>query len=181
MTRAKKGAVAEAVSRELELRAIGQGFENALDWVEKYIEGGGTYTKLGREIKTAQGLDSSEEVIRAVVRRVCENLGPDAPLRLQGARVHAGNAFAEDTDDIADSATEADVRVSTLRIEQKKWRAGTLNPALRPNQGVSISISLGAQHIDALRHRAMPAQAHIVPGDGVKSLPSQVVEAEEVS
>lgn len=170
-----------AVEREYERRAIDGGFDSALEYVLAYLAGGGTWAQLARSIGTAQGFEGDDEVGRNTVRDVAEKLAEDAPARLAAARVHGGNAMAEQTLDIADAATEADVRVAELRIKQRQYLAGTLNPALRPNQGASISISFGGMHIDALRQRQITATATLTPHDSVKQIPSQVVDAEEVS
>lgn len=170
-----------AVEREYERRAVDGSFDSALEYVLAYLAGGGTWAQLARSIGTAQGFEGDDEIGRNTVRDVAEKLAEDAPMRLAAARVHGGNALAEQTLDIADAATEADVRVAELRIKQRQYLAGTLNPALRPNQGINIAISLGAQHIDALRQRVIPPTAHIIPADSVKSAPTQLIEAEVVS
>lgn len=176
----KSRAKREAVLDWLLLKAAEEGMEGespALEYLESYVASGGTYTGIAAEVSVWSGL----EVRRDAVRRAVETLAPDVAARVDRARVHGGLALSEQVIKIADDADEDTVNAAKLQIETRKWVAGTLNPALRPQSGTQVTISLGSQFLEALRHRNVTAKAEIAAPDEAKALPSQVVDAEVVS
>lgn len=148
-----------------------------LEWVLNFTEQGHTFTALSEGLTRA----TKVEVSRKVVREYIESLAPDAAAQVERARVQGGRALLDQTIPIADSATPDDHQVAKLRIETRRYVAGVFDPSTRENKGMNVSISIGAMHLDALRHINAEASAVISPGPDVQSIPSQVVEAIEVS
>jgi hypothetical protein len=175
-TRAKKLAVAEYIeerARDEETTPI--------DWVTAYVASGGTYVKLAAEITIDKRLPKKDPVRRDHVRRYVDGLGEQASAQIAHARVsYGGEALAEEAMQIADTATDA--QVGKLRVDARKYVAGVFNPALKEGgKQVNIAISMGQEHLAALRRRR-DARAQVAePEQQPNLLPSQVVDAEEVS
>jgi len=59
---------------------------------------------------------------------------------------------AEETLAIADGAIDAhDAQVRKLRIDTRKWLAGNISPDWRDRKDPLVNITLGDQHLEALR------------------------------
>ena len=72
--------------------------------------------------------------------------------RYQEARQAYADQIAEEVIDIADGAIDAhDATVRKLRIDARKWVAGNLSPQWRDRKEPLVNITLGDQHLEALR------------------------------
>lgn len=72
--------------------------------------------------------------------------------RYQAARQAYADQIAEEVIDIADGAIDAhDATVRKLRIDARKWVAGNLSPQWRDRKDPLVNITLGDQHLEALR------------------------------
>lgn len=166
-----------AIAVELQRRAESEDVTE-LDYVESFLASGGTLVDLADDITRKS--KPKTEVNREQVRKYVVALAPDASERIARARVHGGSALLEQSTPIADSATPDDVQVAKLRIETRRFIAGVLDPSIREQKGLSVHISAGSLHLDALRHANRPATAVLSEVQPSTSLPSQVVDAQEV-
>lgn len=150
------------------------------EWVENYTASGGTLVRLAVEI-TAWAKLFKNPVRREHIRKYLDRLEPDAASeRLARARIIGGEALIEQTEIIAE--TEVDGQRAKARVEAAKTVAGMLNPALKDSgKQVNIAISMGAEHLAALRRRKEARATISTPVQEIKALPSQVVDAQEVS
>lgn len=150
------------------------------EWVENYTASGGTLVRLAVEITEWAKLFKNP-VRREHIRKHLLQLEPDtADERLARARIIGGEALIERTEIIAE--TEVDGQRAKARVEAAKTVAGMLNPALKDSgKQVNIAISMGAEHLAALRRRRDARAQLAEPGPLPKQLPSQVVDAQEVS
>ena len=73
--------------------------------------------------------------------------------RYMSARRLWADALAEECLEIADATVDAhDATVRKLRIDTRKWLAGNVNPDnWREKRDPLINVTLGDQHLDALR------------------------------
>jgi len=72
--------------------------------------------------------------------------------RYQEARQLYADQIAEEVIDIADGAIDAhDATVRKLRIDARKWVAGNMSPQWRDRKEPLVNITLGDQHLEALR------------------------------
>ena len=71
------------------------------------------------------------------------------------ARARGGQSLAEETVSIADGATAADVQVARLRVDTRKWLAGTVNDDYSTKAQPAVNIDLGSLALDALRLRSV--------------------------
>jgi hypothetical protein len=180
-TRARKAAVAEYVlSHALDDE------QDPIDWLVDYVASGGTLVKLASEV-TADAIKrklfkkTDDPVRRHHVQRYIEGLGEAASATIAHARVsYGGHALAEETVAIADSATDA--QLGKLKTDNRKYVAGVFNPALKEGgKQVNVSISMGQEHLAALRRRQQARAQVSEPEQQPNLLPSQVVDAEVVS
>ena len=72
--------------------------------------------------------------------------------RYLSARRLFADVLAEETLAIADGAVDAhDAQVRKLRIDTRKWLAGNISPDWRDRKDPTVNITLGDQHLEALR------------------------------
>ena len=69
------------------------------------------------------------------------------------ARVRAGQSLAEQTLEIADSATPQEAQVAKLRVDTRRWLASKMNDDYGDKQQPLVNIDLGSMALDALRKR----------------------------
>lgn len=79
--------------------------------------------------------------------------------RYHAARRLYADVLAEETLAIADGAVDAhDAQVRKLRIDTRKWLAGNISPDWRDRKDPLVNITLGDQHLEALKSiSVMPA------------------------
>lgn len=72
------------------------------------------------------------------------------------ARVRAGQSLAEQTLDIADSASPQEAQVAKLRVDTRRWLASKMAPdEYGDKQQPLVNIDLGSMALDALRKRSI--------------------------
>ena len=74
---------------------------------------------------------------------------------LARARTRGGQSLAEQTLDIADSATPQEAQVAKLRVDTRRWLASKMNEDYGDKQQPLVNIDLGSMALDALRKRSI--------------------------
>ena len=74
---------------------------------------------------------------------------------LARARTRGGQSLAEQTLEIADSATPQEAQVAKLRVDTRRWLASKMNEDYGDKQQPLVNIDLGSMALDALRKRSV--------------------------
>jgi transposase-like protein len=75
---------------------------------------------------------------------------------LARARARGGQSLAEQTLDIADSASPQEAQVAKLRVDTRRWLASKMAPdEYGDKQQPLVNIDLGSMALDALRKRSI--------------------------
>jgi hypothetical protein len=74
---------------------------------------------------------------------------------LTRARTRGGQSLAEQTLEIADSATPQEAQVAKLRVDTRRWLASKMNEEYSDKQQPLVNIDLGSMALDALRKRSV--------------------------
>ena len=74
---------------------------------------------------------------------------------LARARTRGGQSLAEQTLEIADSATPQEAQVAKLRVDTRRWLASKMNEEYSDKQQPLVNIDLGSMALDALRKRSV--------------------------
>jgi len=74
---------------------------------------------------------------------------------LARARARGGQSLAEETLEIADSATPQEAQVAKLRVDTRRWLASKMNEDYGDKQQPLVTIDLGSMALDALRKRSV--------------------------
>ena len=74
---------------------------------------------------------------------------------LARARTRGGQSLAEQTLEIADSATPQEAQVAKLRVDTRRWLASKMNEDYGDKQQPLVNIDLGSMALDALRKRSL--------------------------
>jgi len=74
---------------------------------------------------------------------------------LARARARGGQSLAEQTLDIADSASPQEAQVAKLRVDTRRWLASKMNEEYGDKQQPLVNIDLGSMALDALRKRSI--------------------------
>jgi hypothetical protein len=74
---------------------------------------------------------------------------------LARARARGGQSLAEETLEIADSATPQEAQVAKLRVDTRRWLASKMNEEYGDKQQPLVNIDLGSMALDALRKRSL--------------------------
>ena len=75
---------------------------------------------------------------------------------LTRARARGGQSLAEQTLEIADSATPQEAQVAKLRVDTRRWLASKMAPdEYGDKQQPLVNIDLGSMALDALRKRSI--------------------------
>jgi hypothetical protein len=74
---------------------------------------------------------------------------------LARARTRGGQSLAEETLEIADSATPQEAQVAKLRVDTRRWLASKMNEEYGDKQQPLVNIDLGSMALDALRKRSL--------------------------
>ena len=115
------------------------------DAVIEYIANGGTTSALCKSLGVAvttfdRWIDRGGETRRSAYAR---------------ARTRSAQSLAEQTIDIADTATIQEVQLAKLRCDRRAWLAGKLNDDYSDKPAPLVNIDLGSLALDALRHRSV--------------------------
>ena len=74
---------------------------------------------------------------------------------LARARARGGQSLAEETLEIADSASPQEAQVAKLRVDTRRWLASKMNEEYGDKQQPLVNIDLGSMALDALRKRSL--------------------------
>ena len=74
---------------------------------------------------------------------------------LARARARGGQSLAEETLEIADSASPQEAQVAKLRVDTRRWLASKMNEDYGDKQQPLVNIDLGSMALDALRKRSL--------------------------
>ena len=74
---------------------------------------------------------------------------------LARARARGGQSLAEETLEIADSATPQEAQVAKLRVDTRRWLASKMNEEYGDKQQPLVNIDLGSMALNALRKRSL--------------------------
>ncbi len=74
---------------------------------------------------------------------------------LARARTRGGQSLAEQTLEIADSASPQEAQVAKLRVDTRRWLASKMNEDYGDKQQPLVNIDLGSMALDALRKRSI--------------------------
>lgn len=157
-----------------------------LEYVCARVEDGTTTKALCKEISATIGYELTYDRLMRYLR---DAFGPElAAQELDSARVRASHCMAEQALEIVDAPAYDSVTVqqARARANQRNWMAERYNPSRFGQQkGVSVNVSIGSLHLDALRSRqakvTVASQAQLSSGGGVEMTQAQVVDAQVVS
>jgi hypothetical protein len=162
----------------------------ALDYVQHYVENGGTMMKLAAKLQATSALEARGAYdppleggsIARMLRRTFGEAAVDE--MLARARARGSHALVESTHDIADEPvlSSEDASRARNRIGSRQWAATAYARDVFGQRGnnVNVQVNLGAMHIDALRRRTVQATATIAL-DPLPSLPSNDSDTDDVS
>lgn len=157
-----------------------------LDYVCARIESGTTAKTLAKELSDPLGYELTYERLARYLR---DTFGPERVANaLDEARIRASHCYAEEALEIVDAPAYDSVTVqqARARANQRNWMAERYNPSRFGGQkGVSVNVSIGSLHLDALRSRpaevtGMPASTGGMLTSHMTSIP-QAVDAEVLS
>lgn len=129
--------------------------KTTLDYVSAWIAAGRTL----KELAFALGQDLGMEIGRERLSAYLSDAFGAAVVSetLADARVHASHSMVDEALELvdADAETTVDVARAASRARQRNWTAERYNaPAYGQQKGVSVHISTGSLHLDALRATA---------------------------
>jgi hypothetical protein len=147
---------------------------SALDYVCSRVEGGTTTKALAQEISESTGLEVDYSML---LRHLSAQFGAQAcDEAIDSARARASHFHVETALEIVDERQDDQAGVSRAasRARQRNWMAERQNrKQYGQDKGVSVSVSIGSLHLQALQ--AVPARATaIVTGSAQNALPAQV-------
>lgn len=156
-----------------------------LDYVCAWYEDGQTGKALALSLSNSLKLAVTYE---ALMRYLRNQFGTETADRaLDSARVRASHSMAEEAVELVDNAAEfaPAVAKASAQARSRQWMAERYNPQRFGTQkGVSVNVSIGSLHLDALRARAsvvtVGTQALLSSGESTGASEVQVVDAEVV-
>lgn len=176
-------ARAKALADELQAR-VRRSFDDdeatTLDYVAEWVESGNTLKELCAHISTTLGHEVTYARLMATLR---EQHGAEAAdSRLRASRARASHSMAEHALELVDAKADTNVEVSRAasRARTRQWLAERWNQAeYGQAKGVSVTVTVGSLHLDALR--ALPARATaIVTGTTQQALASPAHNTDEI-
>lgn len=151
--------------------------KNHLDYVCERVENATTTKAVAAELSVSLGHEVTFARMMAYLRECFGDAETDQ--RIASARTRASHLLPEEGKELVDAAglTPAEVAKAGQQARQRNWMAERYNPqAYGQSKGVSVSISIGSLHLDALR-----AAPRIVTGAVQSAIEAQTVDAEIVS
>ena len=172
----------KALADELALRTR-RTFEDdpqatSLDYVCHWIENGQTAKALATDITVSLRsypvpFDVDYALLMRHLRHEYGDEGDNGvTARVEQARSRASHCLAEESLDIVDAPAETQTEVSRAasRARSRQWLAQAWNQRSYGQQkGVSVSLSIGSLHLDALKARPQQAIARVT---GLPALPA---------
>jgi hypothetical protein len=130
---------------------------STLDYVCARIESGQTTKALAADITKSLPFECDYAML---MRHLRAEHGPDCDDAIDEARTRASHCLAEESLELVDACADTSVEVNRAnsRSRSRQWLAQAWNPSKYGQQkGVSVNVSIGSLHLDALR--AVPARA----------------------
>ena len=164
----------KALAEELDSRSLvyfdGDETKTALDYVCECVESGQTLKELASDLSTALEHEVTYARLMAVLREA--HGAEQTEQALDASRTRASHSLAETALELVDAPADSNVDVSRAasRARTRQWMAERYNPKqYGQSKGVSVSVSIGSLHLDALRARPQQAIA-IVTGTPEQAL-----------
>jgi hypothetical protein len=138
-----------------------------LDYVADWVESGNTLKELAASLTTTLEHEVTYARLMATLRE--EHGAGTVEERLDASRARASHSLAEHALELVDAKADTNVEVSRAasRARTRQWMAERYNPSkYGQSKGVSVSVSVGSLHLDALRHLSTivtPASQHALP------------------
>lgn len=153
----------------------------ALDYVCARVEGGTTTKALAQELTQSIGYEVDYAML---IRHLSAAFGAErTDQEIDTARARASHLHVETALEIVDEPQHdaAGVSRAASRARQRNWMAERQNrKGYGQDKGVSVSISVGSLHLDALRAAtarvsAVPEQ-HALPSGSAVTVDAEVIE-----
>jgi hypothetical protein len=131
---------------------------SSLDYVCEWVESGNTLKELAASLSTELEHEVTYARLMAVLREQHGAQACDAAL--ESSRRRASHSLAETAMELVDAPADSNVDVSRAasRARTRQWMAERYNPQqYGQSKGVSVTVTVGSLHLDALR--AVPARA----------------------
>jgi hypothetical protein len=152
----------------------------ALDYVAAWISDGGTLKQLAFAIGQSLGYEVGRERISAYLR---DTFGAAAVSdALASARTRASYSLVEDAIGLVDEEADDSISVqrAASRARARQWTAERYNQAAFGSQkGVSVSVTVGSLHLDALRSLPARVTATVVAAEHA-ALPASTADAQVI-
>jgi hypothetical protein len=142
MTLKEKAAIARKESSDVNKKIHQFGGELAI--VDKISQG-----------ETVLGLARALGISHTAFYDWVDRGGEARAAALARARTRGGQSLAEQTLEIADSATPQEAQVAKLRVDTRRWLASKMNEEYGDKQQPLVNIDLGSMALDALRKRSL--------------------------
>ena len=155
---------------ELERQAAAFDGATVVEYVADVVASGGTITQLARRLSEAIGEPEGYITRNMLSKHV--NALPGGKEAMSGARTDGAHGLAESGVDLVDAAADGGDREAIAGAKSaadfRLRLAGFWNRDYAPQQGnqVNVQVSLGQQHLDALRRRQVTARTELGLPDG---------------
>ena len=179
--RARAKALAEALQARTTEYFEADPTQTTLDYVADWVESGNTLKELAASLSTA--LEHEVTYARLMACLTEQHGAGPVEARLKASRARASHSMAEQAIQLVDAPADSNVDVSRAasRARTRQWLAEKWNRAEYGQQrDVSVSISVGSLHLDALRAPTARATAIVTPSP-VPALPSTALGDEEIA
>jgi hypothetical protein len=180
--RARTKALTEALQRRA-IETLSEDETHApsmLDYVCDCVESGQTLKELALDLTTELEQEVTYARLMAVLR--AEHGDDAAETRLEASRKRASHWMAEDAVSLVDAPADTNVDVSRAasRARTRQWLAERWNrQGYGQQSGVSVNVTVGSLHLDALR--AVPARATAtIVSPATPQLPASTADAQVI-
>lgn len=160
MAKAKTLAeVADQIAdRQMKQKEVAQIERQEMSSINKKIHAFGGEAMIFDHLAQGKTVDSLIKVLGVSIGGFYKWVEKDAKRGelLTRARTRGGQSLAEQTLDIADSATPQEAQVAKLRVDTRRWLASKMAPdEYGDRQQPLVSINMGEMALDALRKRTV--------------------------
>ena len=148
----------QIVERQLKQKEVAQIERQEMSAINKKIHAFGGDAMMFDHLAQGKTVDSLIKLLGISIGGFYKWVEKDAKRGelLIRARTRGGQSLAEQTLDIADSATPQEAQVAKLRVDTRRWLASKMAPdEFGDRQQPLVSINLGEMALDALRKRTI--------------------------
>lgn len=148
----------QIVERQMNLKERAQIERQEMSSINKKVHAFGGDAMIFDHIAQGKTVDSLIKVLGISVGGFYKWVEKDAQRGelLTRARTRGGQSLAEQTLDIADSASPQEAQVAKLRVDTRRWLASKMAPdEFGDRQQPLVSINMGEMALDALRKRTV--------------------------